>query len=270
MKNAKDEGIFMPATGSLIINADDWGRDLETTERILECILKGTVSSTSAMVFMKDSDRAAAIAREKNIDVGLHLNLTTPFSAPNTAIGLIERQQRLSRFLMRRRISWVFFNPALMDTFDYVVASQLDEYRRLYDADPNRIDGHHHMHLCSNVLFAKLLPPGILVRRSYSFRKGEKNWHKRFYREILDRILARRYRLAHFFFSLQPLEPADRLLRIFALARKHLVEVGAHPAVPAEYKFLMGNEIFRHLGDLCIARGFSVPWSECLRKGDNR
>src|ERR1700758_5164513 len=48
-----------PCSGILIINADDWGRDHETTQRILECTLRGTVSSASAMVFMEDSERAA-------------------------------------------------------------------------------------------------------------------------------------------------------------------------------------------------------------------
>src|SRR5271167_1397805 len=60
--------------GLLIINADDWGRDHETTERTLRCILRGAVSSVSAMVFMGDSERAAAIAKENAIHAGLHLN----------------------------------------------------------------------------------------------------------------------------------------------------------------------------------------------------
>ena len=47
----------------LIINADDWGRDNETTDRSLDCVLRGSVSSVSAMMFMEDSERAAGIAR---------------------------------------------------------------------------------------------------------------------------------------------------------------------------------------------------------------
>lgn len=66
--------------GALIINADDFGRDCWNTQKILECIAGGSISSVSAMVFMADSERAAATARERGIDSGLHLNLTTPFS----------------------------------------------------------------------------------------------------------------------------------------------------------------------------------------------
>src|SRR4029077_20103780 len=64
-------------TGVLIINADDWGRSQETTDRIAECVAHGAVSSVSAMVFMEDSERSAVIARERGIDAGLHLNFTT-------------------------------------------------------------------------------------------------------------------------------------------------------------------------------------------------
>ncbi|MGA3033268.1 MAG: hypothetical protein ABSD70_08290 [Terracidiphilus sp.] len=42
-------------TGALIVNADDWGRDVATTDSILHCVKRATVSSASGMVFMQDS-----------------------------------------------------------------------------------------------------------------------------------------------------------------------------------------------------------------------
>jgi len=136
-----------PQAGVLIINADDWGRDHQTTERSLECFLHGTVSSVSAMVFMEDSERAAVMAQERGIDAGLHLNLTTPFSTPGCPARLVERQQELARYLLRHRFAQVVFHPGLIRCFEYVVATQLDEFHRLYRAYPDRLDGHHHMHL---------------------------------------------------------------------------------------------------------------------------
>ena len=65
----------------LIVNADDWGRDRLTTDRILDCVTAGAVSAVSAMVFAEDSERAAALALDRSIDVGLHLNFTSPFTA---------------------------------------------------------------------------------------------------------------------------------------------------------------------------------------------
>ncbi len=134
--SALEPTAVTPHAGILIMNADDWGRDRLTTDRILDCCLLGAVSSVSAMVFMEDSERAAAIARERGIEGGLHLNLTTPFSGSGVAAGLAEHQQRIARHLLRHRLAQIVFHPGLMRSFEYVAAAQLDEFRRLYGAAP--------------------------------------------------------------------------------------------------------------------------------------
>jgi hypothetical protein len=250
-------------SGRLIVNADDWGRTRDTTDRIADCIGHGTVSSTSAMVFMEDSQRAADMARERRVDVGLHLNFTTAFSAPQCPPALALRQQNLSRRLLRNRFAQVVFYPGLRSSFEYVVEAQIEEFRRLYGVFPGRIDGHHHMHLCANVLWAKLLPAGVLARRSFSFQPGERGLANRLYRKAVDRKLARRHRLVDFLFSLPPLEPG-RLRSIFALARASVVELETHPVNPEEYRFLCGGEIRRQLGDLAIASRFTLPAAETV------
>ena len=246
-------------TGLLIINADDWGRDAETTDRMSECILHGSVSSVSAMVFMEDSERAAAIARERGIDAGLHLNFTTRLSAPNCPSQLAERQQEIAGYLLRRRFNRMVFHPGLMRSFEYVVKAQIDEFRRLYGAPPDRIDGHHHMHLCANILLGRLLPSGTLVRRNFSFQSGEKSLVNRLYRRAVDHRLARRHRLVDFLFSLTPLEPKGRLERIRSLARQFIVEVETHPVKADEYRFLKGDEVARWTEDVPIALRFAMP-----------
>jgi chitin disaccharide deacetylase len=231
--------------GLLIINGDDWGRNTETTDRMFECVAHGTVSSVSAMVFMEDSERAAAIARDRAVDAGLHLNLTTPFSASNCPSRLSDRQREISSYLLRRTFHRMIFHPGLARSFEYVVKAQLEEFCRLYGTLPGRIDGHHHMHLCANVLLGRLLPAGTLVRRNFSFRAGEKSLVNRLYRGALDRGLARRHRLVDFFFSLPPLDPPSRLERIFSLANQFTVEVETHPVHPEEYRFLMGEKFLQ-------------------------
>jgi|SRR5689334_1351985 len=227
----------------LIMNADDWGRDRATTQAILDCVSCGGVSAVSAMVFMTDSKRAATLAREHGIDTGLHLNFTTPFSAPDCPPRLAERQTVLRRYLRRHRFAQAVLRPGLARDFDYVVRAQIDEFRRLYGADAVRFDGHHHMHLCANVLAQRLLPAGSIVRRSFSFEPGEKGYLNRLYRRMIDRRLARRHRVADFFFSLPPLEPPSRLARILALARDHVVEVETHPVNSDEYRFLLERRL---------------------------
>jgi hypothetical protein len=208
------------------------------------------------MVFMEDSKRAAAIACEQGIGTGLHLNFTTPFSEPGIPTQLIEHQQRLAYYLCRHRLAQVVYHPGLASSFKYVVVAQLQEFARLYGAEPARLDGHHHMHLCSNVLLGGLLPPGTLVRRNFSFQPGEKSLCNRLYRKIADRILARHHRLTDFFFSLPPLNPPSRLERILSLASEFTVEVETHPVNPDEYRFLTGGEILRLVGDRPISLRF--------------
>ncbi|HEX5412884.1 MAG TPA: ChbG/HpnK family deacetylase [Terriglobia bacterium] len=239
--------------GFLIVNADDWGCDHLSTDRTLECVLRGAVSSVSAMVFMQDSERAAGIARVRGIDAGLHLNLTTPFSSPRCPDGLAEHQRKLAAYLRRSRFAQVLFNPALAGSFDYVVKAQVEEYCRLYGTEPERIDGHHHMHLCSNVLWGRLLPAGTIVRRNFSFQAGEKSLWNRLYRKIVDRRLERRHRVTDYFFSLVPLEPVSRLQQVFSMSSQSVVEVETHPANEGEFRFLAGGEIFRHIGEQRIA-----------------
>lgn len=256
-RGAADRSSRTTRAGVLIVNADDWGRDRETTDRSLECVRCAAVSSVSAMVFMKDSERAAAIALEQGIDAGLHLNFTTPFSAPGIPALLSGHQQRLSQYLLRHRLSQGVFHPGLIRSFEYVVAAQRNEFARLYGSEADRLDGHHHMHLCANVLLGGLLPPGTVVRRNFSFQPGEKSISNRFYRHAVDRALARRHRLTDLFFSLPPLAPSGRLERIFSLAGRFVVEIETHPLNPAEYCFLTQGEMLGLVGDCPIAAGFA-------------
>lgn len=240
------------------MNADDWGRDYETTHRILECIVSGCVSSVSAMVFMEDSEHAAEAARERGIDTALHLNFSTAFSARSCSRLMRDHQERLSRYLQLHRFAQIVYNPGLSRSFEYVVAAQLDEFERLYGTAPSRIDGHHHFHLCSNVILRKLLPSGTVVRKNFSFQPGEKGSGNRIYRLLVDGLLRRRHRVVDYFFSLPPFDPADRLQRIFSLARQHVVEVETHPINPQEYQFLREGEIFRRAGEHPIAPRFAI------------
>jgi predicted glycoside hydrolase/deacetylase ChbG (UPF0249 family) len=212
------------------------------------------------MVFMEDTERAAATGQERRIDAALHLNLTTPFSAPGCPTRLVERQRELAAYLRRHPLARAVFHPGLVHSFEYVVTAQLDEFRRLYQSDPERIDGHHHMHLCANVLLQRLLPAGTVVRRYFSFEPGEKRFRNSLYRQFTRLMLARRHRTTDSFFSLSPLEPPARLQRIFSMARQFVVEVETHPVHPEEYRFLARGEIFRQIGDARLAPPSIVPW----------
>ncbi len=228
----------MHTRGHLIVNADDWGRTAETTDRILECYERRCISSVSAMVFMADSERAGALAQEHGIDAGLHLNFTTPFSGNGHSTILREHQHRIARRLRQHRFAPVVFYPDLVNAFQYVISAQVDQFARLYGDAPRRVDGHHHMHQCANVVVGRLLQAGIIVRRNFSFEHREKGFANRLYRRAVDHLLSRRYVLTDFLFSLTPLAPIERLDRIFSLSRRFVVEVETHPVNEEEYRFL--------------------------------
>ncbi len=243
--------------GRLIINADDWGYDANTTDRILTCFRAGAVSSVSAMMFMLDSERGAALAREHGIDAGLHLNFSECFSKSNCPPGLAHHQNRVAGYLTRHSLARVVYNPVLTQSFEYIVAAQCEEFSRLYGAAPKRLDGHHHLHLSSNVLVGGLLSVGTQVRRNFSFQRGEKSMLNRYYRKIVDRRLAKRHLLTDYLFTLPLVQAEGRLDRIAFLSRGAVVEVETHPVRMDEYRFLAGGTVFGSIRDVPIARGFS-------------
>lgn len=226
----------------VILNADDWGIRVAATDRILDCRLRRVISSTSAMVFMADSERAADLAHQHNIDAGLHLNLTSPFTTARIPAALAVHQERIARFLRKGRFASLVFHPLLASSFEYSVRTQIEEFAHLYGSQPNRVDGHHHAHLCANVQWQKLIPAEIMVRRNFTFRPEEKSALNRFYRDAQDKNLARRYRIADCFFNLVPLEE-ERLRGIFDLARHANVEIECHPERDQEYEFLLQGRL---------------------------
>jgi predicted dehydrogenase/predicted glycoside hydrolase/deacetylase ChbG (UPF0249 family) len=226
----------------LIINADDWGRSRLETDRTLDCCLKGRVTSVSAMVFMKDSERAAELAKQHGLDVGLHLNLGENFSGNGMTEKLSRQHASITRFMRLNKYAAILYNPFLIKNFHDDFCAQLEEFVRLYGRPPSHVDGHLHHHLCTNMLIAKLIPPGTKVRRSFTFSVGERSLLNMGYRKMVDRSLARRYVLTDSFFSLKYSLKIGNVARIAELARNARVELMAHPEKEPEYDFLMGNE----------------------------
>ena len=98
-------------TGLLIVNADDFGGNPLATDRIVECFAARRITSTSAMVHMKDSARAARLAQNGELAVGLHLNLTQAFDDPETPAGVRERQARAVAYFAGGTTTTVHLQP---------------------------------------------------------------------------------------------------------------------------------------------------------------
>jgi len=224
----------------LIINADDFGRSAIETNAALRCYKAGRITSVSAMVFMADSERAAELAKENGLDVGLHLNFSEPFTNRNNSARLSECQKGLATYLRRNKYSQLFYNPFLQKMFSYSYRAQAEKFERLF-GKPSHIDGHHHMHLCANILLSNLIPVGTKVRRNFSFRPGEKSWLNREYRALVDHWLARRYRLTDYLFDLTQSIQDKKTAWVMALAKSGNVELMTHPAIQTESEYLMSD-----------------------------
>jgi predicted glycoside hydrolase/deacetylase ChbG (UPF0249 family) len=227
----------------LIINADDWGRSVEETEAALEAIKAGTVTSVSAMMFMGDSDRAAELSQEHGVDVGLHLNFSEEFTDPNVLLRLRNSHRRTMAFLKGNKYAQLFYNPSLRRDFAYSVEVQMNEFRRLYGRAPSHVDGHHHMHLCANVLCSAMIPGGLRMRRNFSFARGEKSLANRTYRGLIDCWLGTKYRLSDYFFDLTQSLEENKLEAVARLAQRHVVELMTHPINERERAFLMSDKL---------------------------
>jgi predicted glycoside hydrolase/deacetylase ChbG (UPF0249 family) len=233
----------------LIINADDYGRNAAATDNTLRAFRRGTVTSASVMVFMDDSERAAQLALEAGLEGGLHLNFSEPFREP-VSEALREGQARLSSFLLKSRYSKIIYNPSLARQFDYAFKSQYDEFIRIYGKEPSHIDGHHHFHLCANVVLGKVIPTGMSVRRNYTFFSGDKGMVNRTFRRLMDARLSRNHSCTDYFLALLRIDQPDRLRVILALAAESSVELMSHPEEAEDFSMLMSDDFLRMLSGI--------------------
>jgi len=226
----------------LIVNADDLGRSRSETDAALSCYAMGRITSASAMVFMADSERAADLAKSTDLDIGLHLNLDERFTSPRVSMELRKQHESVARFLTRGKYTLLLYNPFLGEKFRSVYKAQEHEFIRLYGKLPSHIDGHRHLHLCTNMLIDRIVPAGRSVRRSFSFSRGERGLLNRGYRGLVDKWLQRRYSLTDYFFSLGQCLQAKRLDRVIELSKAANVELMTHPQNAGEWAYLNSDD----------------------------
>jgi predicted glycoside hydrolase/deacetylase ChbG (UPF0249 family) len=234
----------------LIVNADDWGRSVSETDSALECVEAGRVTSVTAMVFMADSERAARLAREAGVPVGLHLNLCEGYSGDGVPADVVAAQSRVLRFLNSHKYSLLLYHPGLRRSFARVYRDQVSEFQRLYGQAPTHVDGHRHKHLSTNVLIGNVIPRGQKIRRGFFFWPHEKGFLNRAYRRAVDWRVARRYVTTDYFFSLAQCYEEERLDRVLALAESSNVEMMCHPANKVERGLLLGDDFGQRVSRL--------------------
>lgn len=239
----------------LIITADDYGKRMQTTDCILECFQNHSITSASAMVFMEDSDRSALLARDTDFEIGLHLNLTEAFTGREVGENIRRQQARVARYLNRYRYAQALFNPFLMNAFRLLVKSQWAQFEQLYGRPPDFVNGHHHMHLCANVLGQHLLPGKVRIRGPFTFKSGEKSRMNRGYRSLIARHLHNAFITPDRLYSIEPVADTDRFRRIVREAMVLNVELEVHPE-NVEQQQLLSSQYFKGLLEGVELHGF--------------
>ncbi len=226
--------------GLLIINADDFGGNRLATDRIAECFASGGITSTSAMVYMSDSERAAEIGRSRGLAVGLHLNVTQELEDPAAPLPVRERQARLARYFAGRRLRRFTFNPVMSACARRCVEDQLERFRQLFGGDPSHIDGHNHAHLSPTVLMA--LPKGMPVRTGQSGGgDGGRDGLTALLRRSRHALIARRQTTTDYFYGIDRLGPTptdESIEDLLRLADRGSAEIMVHPDRDRDFAIL--------------------------------
>jgi len=125
----------------LIINADDFGLTDGVTAGIVESILNGAVSATSAMVCLPEAvENLGRWAPKLGGQVGLHLQLTDgiPCAQPSLIPSLLTADGRFPR-------SWRHLGMLNPDEVRREWRAQMERILSL-GIRPTHIDTHHHVH----------------------------------------------------------------------------------------------------------------------------
>jgi predicted glycoside hydrolase/deacetylase ChbG (UPF0249 family) len=231
--------------GLLIVNADDWGYDEETTKAIADCHTAGGVTSTTAMMFMRGSKPAASLARENpRLGIGLHLNLIEEYSDLSTPEEIRARQRRLVGYFRKQRLRRWLYDPLVRRDVNSIIADQLRCFVDLYGRPPTHIDGHHHCHQSANVVLSGAVPPGTKIRNALSDTHRAKGIMGTL-RLARRKLVSRRLPSTDYFFSIATVWPTlegPPPMEELALARRASVEVMVHPSFPSERSPLQSAE----------------------------
>lgn len=134
---------------NLIINADDFGKNKEVTEGILEAFKRNYITRTTLMVNMPYSDIAVKEAKSIGFEnkIGLHLNLTEgqPLTEEIRKFPAICNEKGLFNGnignIVRRRL----LSKEEKNAIKNEVKVQIQKFRD-YNLPLNHIDSHHHIH----------------------------------------------------------------------------------------------------------------------------
>nr|CAB3267820.1 UPF0249 protein ydjC homolog [Phallusia mammillata] len=132
----------------LLVVADDFGYGIARDQGLVKCFQAGAVSALSLLAHCKHSNDAVNLAKNHNIPVGLHFNLTEglPLAPRHTVASLIGKD---GKFLGKQQF-WANENIEPKHV-KVELKAQIKWFENNFGRPPFRIDGHQHVHVHGNV-----------------------------------------------------------------------------------------------------------------------
>lgn len=124
-------------TSALVVCADDFALNPGVSQAIAALAEQGRISATSAMVCAPHWPTHAGLLQgcRGRLSVGLHLDLTSPWAVQSGhGMGLGRAMLHSLLGLTRRQHA------------TQVIEQQLDRFEQVWQAPPEHIDGHQHVH----------------------------------------------------------------------------------------------------------------------------
>lgn len=259
---------------SIILCADDYALSPAVDAGILQLVEMGRLSAVGCMTdsprWQHHHNRLPAL--RDRIDIGLHFNLTQPFSSPVSA-DAAARKQPLPTVLR-----WALLGTVSRQHIADSLHRQLDQFESVMGEAPDFVDGHQHVHMFPRIrtVVLETLARRYRLRRPWLRRVNPglelgADWHKRALLALLNWRFAHAAQQRHGFrcntgfvgiYSLQPhADFAAHMQRWLAHAgHGHLLMCHpAHPAPPAD-ALIASADGAQLVDDIAATRPLEFAW----------
>ncbi len=121
----------------ILFHADDFGRSSEISKNIFKCLEFGYLNSVSVMV-NHDQDSLKKLAKIKNINIRLHLNLTEIPKSNEINNEFLSNLNFLKLLVLGKKNKELVIKE---------IHNQITKFIKIFDPKELKIDGHEHIHL---------------------------------------------------------------------------------------------------------------------------
>jgi len=242
-----------------VVNADDFGKDEESTLSILTCFEKGWIDRTTLMVNMPYAETAVDMARAAGVAdrVGLHLNFTQgrPLTKPIQAFDGVCDETGLFKV---HTVGCGFrrLPPDLLSAIAGETRAQIERFNS-FGLPLRHCDGHHHVHNRFGI-YGTVLP--ILSETHFASVRNRGTLFGPVWRGLRGRLMNANYGRAVRRLRLQTTDgfggwEGETLEK---WGRHAEVEIMVHPHQDAEGQMINVTNARQHTGprmeDLCVRR----------------